>query len=311
MKFGTYVFTIGTGTLMGFLAVLGWRAYTQADTPAIPRTVEQLQARAFIAPISEVSYWPIRDFGLAEPTVDAGAAGVYDVAANRFLFAKNRDEKLPIASVTKLMSAVVVVESLPLDDIYIAAAEDLNVDGLGADLLKNERIKGFDLLQIMLIKSSNDAAITFAHAAAKRDIDFVARMNEKARQFGMFNSSFYDAAGLDKRSYSTVSDLTILAQKISTYPQIWQILRMPEADVRSADGSIIHHLISTNKLLGKIAGIIGGKTGYTEEAQGTMVLTVAINGNDDTIISVVLGSHSRFTDTKTLIDWAQKAHKWK
>lgn len=279
------------------------------------RSVSQLnqagQTQAFLLPIVDTAVTPpTRDFNIPEPTTNAKSVLVIDVRSGRTLYARNPDQRLPIASITKLMTAVVILENLDLNQIYGVPIEDVNVDGLGADLYKDERLKGNDLFTIMLVKSSNDAAFALATAANKLGINLVAKMNVKARAIGMTSTHFADPAGLaDKDSFSTASDLVKLIRYVDNYDKIWRVLRLRTADVASADGRIKHRLVNTDQLLGRIPDIIGGKTGYTDTALGTMVLYVKV-GKADSIISVVLGSQDRFGDTKKLIDWVKKVYTW-
>lgn len=267
--------------------------------------------QAFLLPVSEANYLPIRDFTVSEPVIDARAAGLYDVKSGRFLYAQNISKRLPIASVTKLMTAIVIVDNLNLEEIYTVAPENINVDGLGADLYKDEQLRGLDLLKIMLIRSSNDAALTFATQAQRRGIDLIDKMNEKAQYLGMANTHFSDSAGLDdNNTFSTVADLVKLVSYASNYDLILKILTTPIANVGSADGRINHNLINTNKLLGHVVDIIVGKTGYTDSALGTMVLEVGLNNNGNRLISVLLGSNDRFGETSKLIEWGKRAYQW-
>ncbi|MBI2063325.1 MAG: D-alanyl-D-alanine carboxypeptidase [Candidatus Yanofskybacteria bacterium] len=267
--------------------------------------------QAFLLPVSEISYSPVRDFNVPEPEIEARAAALVDVKSGRFLFAKNINKRLPIASITKLMSAIVVLENLDLNQIFSVPVESINVDGNGADLFKNEQLRVADLFKIMLVKSSNDAALTLATEAQKLGIDFVAKMNEKAQNLGMANSKFTDPAGLDDYdAFSTASDLIKLVSYAKSYELISGTLKATTMDVSSADGRIPHHLVNTNQLLNQIRGIIIGKTGYTDNALGTMVLEVGLDNVGDGLISVVLGSQNRFGETEKLIEWGKTAYSW-
>ena len=286
----------------------------RAEKPAKDLTAPGLgaQAQAYLLPVSEANYLPIRDFNVVEPLVGARAAGLFDVRSERFLYAKNIGQQLPVASLTKLMTAAVVIESLALNKTFTVAAEDINVDGKGADLYKGEQIRGGDLLKIMLIKSSNDAALTFNTDARREGLNLIGKMNEKAGTIGMNDSKFTEPAGLDDDgSFSTVSDLIKLVRYVNRYPIIWEMLTTRSADVSSIDGQFKHHLLNTNRLLDEMPGIIGGKTGYTDGALETMVLEISINGGRDRLISVVLGAADRFAETKKLIDWGLSAYSWK
>mgnify|MGYP001578385910 FL=1 len=296
--------------LSGGQARLSFR--TGAEGTISQRESENLGGQAFLLPVAETNYSPVRDFNILEPVIEARAAVLYDVNSGRFLYAHNVNKRLPIASVTKLMTAIVVMDNFNLDDIYTVPAENVNVDGFGADLYRGERLKGADLFKIMLIKSSNDAALTFATQAQSQGIDLEAKMNEKARQLGMTNTHFSDPAGLDDQdAFSTAADLIKLVSYAAGYDLISELLTTRVADVTSVDGRISHHLINTNQLLGQITGIIVGKTGHTDSALGTMVLEVGIDTGGERLISVVLGSSDRFGETRKLIEWGKKAYSWK
>ncbi len=280
-------------------------------TPVRNNETRSGSGQAFLLPVSETSYLPVRDFNVPELTLEAKAAILFDVRSGRSLYSKNPNQRLPIASITKLMSALVILDNLNLNDIFTVLAEDINVDGKGADFYKNEQLRGADLFKIMLIKSSNDAALVFATAAQKAGIDFVAKMNEKAQAIGMANTRFADPAGLnDQDTFSTASDLVKLVRYAARYDLISQTLRTKSVIVTSIDGKAVHNLVNTNQLLGQIPDVIMGKTGYTDNALGTMALEVGINEGRDTIISVILGAKDRFAETEELIQWSKAAYRW-
>lgn len=269
------------------------------------------QAEAYLLPIVQTNYLPSRNFNIDELAMAAKAAGLFDIQSEKFLYSKNINEKLPVASITKLMSAVVIMENLNLNETINITAEDINVDGKGSDLYKGETLKGSDLFKIMLIKSSNDAAVAFTGNATRLGVNIVAKMNERARSLGMINTKFTDAAGLnDVDSFSTVNDLIKLVKYIHKYPIIWETLITRSIEVSSTDGRFRHQLLNTNKLLADMPNIIGGKTGYTDGALETMILEIGINGGEDQLISVILGSYDRFGETRKLIDWGLIAYRW-
>ncbi len=300
----------GVASLFYFFSSFNMRAKAEPISASIPSAVvHTANAQAFILPVAEPNYLPIRDFNVPEPVISAKAAGLFDTKSEKFLFNHNIDQPLPIASITKLMTAVIVTEKLDPNATLTIAAEDVNVDGHGADLAKDEKIGAHDLLKIMLIKSSNDAASSFATLAKTQGIDFVAAMNAKAQELGMTNTHFLDPAGLDDNAHSTVRDLVRLYSYINDkHKDIWEILRMKSDDIASVSG-IQHHVVSTDQLLGLIPHIIGGKTGYTDLALGTMSLMV-LQAPDDNLISIVLGSNDRFGETQKLIEWAKTGYRW-
>lgn len=268
-------------------------------------------AQAFLLPLAETNYLPARDFNVAEPVLDARAAVLFDVQSSRFLYSKNPNQRLPIASITKLMSAIVILENLDLNEIFTVPPENINVDGKGADFYRNEQLKGLDLFKIMLIKSSNDAALTFATAAYRKGINLVAKMNEKALAIGMFNTRFNDPAGLDDEGgFSTASDLVKLMDCASKYDLILQTLGTGSVTVISLDGRTTHRLTNTNQLFGRMPEMIFGKTGYTDGALGTIALETKVNQGQNVLIGIILGSNDRFGEAAKLVEWAETAYRW-
>ncbi|MBP9822502.1 MAG: D-alanyl-D-alanine carboxypeptidase [Candidatus Pacebacteria bacterium] len=266
--------------------------------------------QAFILPPNPVSYLPIRDTSAQEVNLDAKSAILYDVKSDRNLFEKNIKDKLPIASLTKVLNAVVVWEKFSPNDLVRVGASAVKVDGERKDLFVNETISVHNLMQMMLIESSNDAAYALRDFAASRSIDLVAEMNKKASELGMNSTHFVDPAGLDDTGYSTVSDLVKGVVYALRYDAIWSFSRQSSATIVSADGKITREIKSTDQLLGVLSDIVGGKTGYTDSALGCMILIVDAPNQSDSIIAIVLGSHDRFGDMKNLVSWAKTAYRW-
>jgi D-alanyl-D-alanine carboxypeptidase len=184
------------------------------------------------------------------------------------------------------------------------------VDGEKRDLNEGETISVNNLLQLMLVKSSNDAAYALADHAKTKNIDLIAAMNAKAAELGMLNTRFADPAGLDDTGYSTAADMVKAVRYALRYSAIWNFSREKTATVLSADGKFSHEVASTNQLLGVLSDIVGGKTGYTDGALGCMILVVDIPAADDKIVSIILGSRERFTDMEKLVNWAKTAYRW-
>src|SRR3989344_1057483 len=179
---------------------------------------------AYLLPISEPSYFPIYDSKTEKPVIDAKAGLVYDTRSGRFLFAKNPRIKLPVASLTKMLSAIVVLENLDTKETVVIPKEALRVDEEKQSLYLNEEITIQNLLKLMLIESSNDAAYALAYYANTKGINFVDKMNEKAQLLNMIDSNFLDPAGLNDNAYSSVEDLLKLVRYSFQYGLIWEIL---------------------------------------------------------------------------------------
>lgn len=267
-------------------------------------------SQAYIFPVSEPSYMPILNTAVSKPVIQAKSALVYDTRSGRFLFEQNSRQKLPIASLTKLLSATVILENLKLEDIVTVPKEALRVDDEKQTLYLGEKISVENLLKLMLIESSNDSAFALALFAQSKGLNFIEKMNEKANQLGMTDTHFLDPAGLNDEAYSTAYDLIKLVKYALKYDLIWSFLSEKNIIVKSADGKIEHNVKSTDQLLGIVPDIIGGKTGYTDGAGGCMILVVDIPGKNDKIISIAIGSTDRFGDTIKLINWVKSAYRW-
>ncbi len=268
-------------------------------------------AQAYLAPIAEPAYAPIRDTAIADPVVDANVALLSDLDSGRVLYEKNASVKVPIASLTKLLSAVVATELFDAHDIVTIASESIRVDGQKQTLYDGERVAVGDLIAMMLVESSNDAAYALAGHARVSGIDFVARMNQRATQLGMDQCIFTNPAGLDDTAFCSATNLLKLVRFITkTMPELWSTTTLANLTVQSADGRFSHQLKNTDELLGTLDGILGGKTGNTDGALGCLILVVKIPSNSDTLVSIVLGSRSRFTDTTTLLSWVTAAYRW-
>lgn len=261
----------------------------------------------FFAASLNPNFIPIRNWAIEEPDIQAKAAGVFDPNGDKFLYQTNIKEKLPIASLTKIMTAIIVLENLALDDIITISRKAVMTEGENGQLIIDEELNVRNLLYIMLIESSNDAAVALADAVD----DSVLLMNEKAKEIGLEDTHFVDSTGISKWNYSTVFDLSRLAKYSFSKSLIWQILEIKETDIYSQDKKIIHHLKNTNELLGEVSEMIGGKTGFTEEAGGCMLTMIKIPGKPgEYLITIVLGADNRKLETKKLIEWVNQAYVW-
>jgi len=252
---------------------------------------------------------PIRNWSFEEPEILAESAIV--VVGQAVLFEKNTNRVLPIASLTKLMTGIIVLENLSLDEIVKVSKESVLTMGDKGALIRGEELKVLDLLYIMLIESSNDAAMALANDAFDY-YEFLELMNLKAEEIGMVNTKFLDPIGLNSKNKSTVIDLAKLTKYSLKFPVLWDILKTPQAIVYSIDNLFVHNLINTNTLLDKFSFLLGGKTGYTGDANGCMLTVLNIKGSlgDNYLITIILGSDQRETDMENLLVWAKESHIW-
>ncbi|MBU1255358.1 serine hydrolase [Patescibacteria group bacterium] len=281
----------------------------------IPLTEEKVQLNKWDQSLlsslwfANPNFLPIRDWNITEPEVEAKAALVFNLDKNKILYQKNINQVLPIASLTKLMTALIVLENIDLEEIAIISEQAIATYGDIGGLVVKEEISVKNLLYVLLMESSNDAAAALAEITQqKTNKNFIDLMNQKAEKLRLKNTNFIDSSGYDSGNVSTVEDIAQLVEYSFSQPIIWEIMRTPVIDLFSADGKINHHWVNTDELLNRLPNIVGGKTGYTEEAQGCLILV--IETNNKYLITIVLGAQERFLQTERLINWVQKAYRW-
>jgi len=255
---------------------------------------------------------PLRDWSIKEPEIQAQAAAIFDPDGNKFLFQKNIEKSFPIASITKLMTANIVLENLNLDDVIKISKQAVMTYGENGHLVIGEELTVRDLIYALLIESSNDAAMALAE---KTEIvtgnNFVSLMNKKAREIGLTHSVFVDPIGINPQNKSNISDLIELINYSFKNSFIWQAASIKEIEVISKNKKIVHHFKNTNQLLGELPEVIAGKTGYTEEAKGCMIVLVKHpQKKGQYLYVIILGSNQREKEVKTLINWVNQAFVW-
>ena len=230
---------------------------------------------------------------------------------SKVLFKKDTEKKLAIASLTKLMGALVVVRHYPLnEEIIISRAAVLEEENFG-ELRQGDIFSHRALLYPLLMESSNDASAAFALKVGM--YNFLDLMNQEAGFLGLKNTFFVNHAGLDPDipggpiNYSTARDLFLLTRYLKDfYPSIFEILGLKEHPLYTADGMFHHTMKNTNELLssnGWPTKVLGGKTGWTPEAKGALVLVLESPKGKGYLINIILGSSKRFQDMKELVNW--------
>jgi D-alanyl-D-alanine endopeptidase (penicillin-binding protein 7) len=227
-------------------------------------------------------------------------AYLYDPSNGEVIFEKNADRSVPIASITKLMTAMVFLEQDPdLDREVVVAPEDL-LGGGKTQLLRRERVKLVDLLHMALMCSDNVAARILAREGGLSHEDFLARMNTKAIEIGLTHSRFTEVTGLDVRNVSTAADVARLVQAACNQPRIRHICQTRSYDFRTQRRA--HYIPNTNRMLYSQYEVRGGKTGYISAA-GYCFATWVRKDNRD-LIAVVLNAPTaatRFADVHRML----------
>lgn len=256
------------------------------------------------------SILPIRKWSVSDPQLTAESIYVFDVSSGKVLLEKKAEEIRPIASLSKLVTALVIMERADLNDKLLISKNAVDTLGEMGNLKIGEEMSVEGLLYAMLIESSNDAAMALAESASGGDGQFVGYMNQKAEQLGLKNTHFSDPSGLSTENVSTAKELALIMQEVIKYPLLNQIMKTPEIDILSLDGKHNHHLTNSDKLLQKYPEIIAGKTGFIDEAGNCMILAIQPPGGKGAIINVILDTQDRMGEMEKLIQWEKEAYLW-
>ena len=265
-----------------------------------------------------------KDVGISGPVTHTTAfkkinligksAFVYDVSTAKVLFKKNEFAQLPLASITKLMTALLATELVQRDSHITIRKEFLQEEG-DSGLLSGESWRLKDLLDFSLMVSSNDGARSIASVVGALNLksndydlgrkDFIAKMNERAKELGLKETYFINESGLDENGlsggYGSAIDVAKLMEYILTNrPEILEATKYQSVNINSLTKS--HLAINTNIDINQIPGLMASKTGYTDLAGGNLIVTFDASIGRP-IIVVVLGSseEGRFADVDTLV----------
>ncbi len=291
-------------------ATLNILPLSAAARPEEPRPLSHLPAARdlrSLAPICESE---------AKHEVTADSAVVLDTETGTVLFKK--DDKAPksIASITKLATALVFLDHNPGWEYVYEIRESDRREGSKVYLAVGERAKVKDLFYLSLVASANTETVALVNSTGLKMEEFVGLMNDKARELGLTDTVFKDAVGLDAGNVSTALDVARLAKAALEMEDIRQATITKRHEFTTMSGNKIS-VDNTDKLLEVFAAnprirIIGGKTGYTEEAGGCLASKWS-NESGHEVISVLLGGDdriSRFSETKSLVEWVYTKFRW-
>ncbi len=252
---------------------------------------------------------PINHSLIQPPSLTSLSAIVFDVSSSTILFQKNINQPLLPASTTKIMTALVALDTYPLDQVITITEEERTI-GHTMKLTRGERLTVEDLLYGTLVASGNDAALALALSYPHDGyLGFIDAMNQKAHTLHLTNTQFKNVSGVESPGHvSTAKNLALLTQYALSHPVFSHIVSTPSITLNSLDNHYTHHLVSTNELLGSLTGVNGVKTGWTENA-GECLITSTTRDNHQ-IITVVLASKDRFQESSQLIEWTFANHRW-
>ena len=231
-------------------------------------------------------------------------AAAYLVKADgRVLWAKAADQPLPPASLTKMMTALLVVEGNDPGAVVTVGTAAARESGSRLGLHRGERLTVADLLAATLIQSANDACHALADHVAGNEQRFVVRMNRRARAWGLAETHFANACGHDQPGHtSSARDLAVLAERALARPELARLMAAASMEIRSLDGSRHYQLHNKNLLIGRFPGAVGVKTGFTARAGKCLVGAARQDGHE--VLLVMLNAPNRWWDAVEALERA-------
>lgn len=261
---------------------------------------------------AEIAKLPKRKEKSRDPQIWAKNYILMDVTNSYPLMEKDSHTLVPIASTTKIMTALIVLDNYKMDEVVTISQNAATQIGSEINLRMNEKLTVKSLLYALLIKSGNDAAMAFAEHMNPGGVEeFVRKMNKKAEYLGLKDTLFKDPAGLDDTSKSTAFDLAILASYAMRNKDFRSIVKTPEYTITSLDGKLSHELKTSNRLIKSdepffLSYATGIKTGFTPEAGHCLIasaekdsinlVSVILHTNEDTI-------EASAKESKKLLQW--------
>ncbi|MBU0999800.1 D-alanyl-D-alanine carboxypeptidase [Patescibacteria group bacterium] len=300
-----YFYSVGLILLAIFIATVIPLAVELGENELTSLQIPRNNSR--VAGIQKYNIPPVVK-GLPAPIVSSRAVFIEDLATNTILYQKNANIPFPIASTTKIMTALVGIEYFKQNSI-LTIGSSANIPGSRVGLIFGENLSFRSLLYGMLLNSGNDAAFALAENYPGGVLGFVSAMNKKVLELNLRNTHFDNPAGFDSPDhYSSAADLAKITEEALKNSQLAKIFATKETNIVSLDKKYSHQLFNLNKLLTRINGVIGVKTGTTDQAKENLVTLIERNGHR--VLIVVLGSDDRFGETTRLIDWTFVNVNW-
>lgn len=253
---------------------------------------------------SKISFMKKGDLFKDAPTISARSAIVVDLKTNNVIYAKNENERLPFASLTKIMTAIIAVEHADTSKVFTVSKNAAEIGENTMGLKQNEKLTLKNLLYGLILNSANDAAVTIAEGVAGTENEFVSYMNKKALLLGANDTIFADASGLNKNKtkyFSTSEDLAKIAKYSLQHNILKEIYKTINYEIPATEFNSLKILENQTNLLTTYPGAKGMKTGYTEEAGLCLISYVENQGQE--LLVVILNSTDRKGDAIMLLDY--------
>lgn len=243
---------------------------------------------------------------ILKPEIMAQGALSYDLTGDKLLYKKNIEVRFPMASLTKIMTAIVALENLDLDQEVRIGREEADIGENTMGLSVGENVKVHDLVYGLMLHSGNDAAEAIARSSKFGRENFVYLMNKKAEELGLSDTHFTNPTGLegDGKQYSTVYDLLVITRYALQNPEFTKIASTVRYEIPASSKHKAFYLFNETNLLTSYPGVKGVKTGYTFEAGLCLVTYLDYEGHR--IIAVLLNAQNRREEMKGLLDYSLK-----
>lgn len=236
------------------------------------------------------------------PSVSAHSAVLVEAQSGRIVYAQNADLRLPMASTTKIMTALVAMRLAPLDTRICIDARAVGTEGSSIYLSEGEILTLEELLYALLLESANDAAVAIAVGLSGSVEAFCDEMNREANRLGLVDTHFTNPHGLDhEEHYTTAYELALIARALLENEKLAQIVSTQNKRITTADPSHTRLLGNHNKLLRTYDGCIGVKTGYTKRSGRCLVSAAERNGVR--MIAVTLNAPNDWQDHSNMLDY--------
>lgn len=292
--------------------VFGIYSYSETvnSTSILASPIPSVLTKIF-APQTNTDFWlpaasQLKIASAKQPDIQAKSALSYDLTTNTILFDKNSSEKLPIASLTKIMTAIVALENLhPADKLTVDAhAATIGEDSMGLSL--GEKLTVSELMHGLFLNSGNDASEVLAAGSPFGRENFIFQMNKKAEDLGLSNTRFTNPSGLqgDGKQYSTAKDLLVITRFALKMPLVTEVAQLPYYFIPYSKDHKTFELYNETNLLTTYPGVKGLKTGFTDEAGLCLITYLEYKGHK--IVAIILNSPSRREEMIQILDYSLK-----
>jgi len=269
------------------------------------KTVQKYQVELY--DLDNIPVLKSKEFFLDDLSLSATAVYAIDLSSMTVFYEKDSQKVLYPASTSKMMTALVALDTFNLDEELLVGKE-ATVSGNKLALKEGNSMTVQDLLAALLIFSANDSAYVLANHDELGLDNFVNKMNQKANDLGLTQTHFANPAGLDDPGQtSTARDLAIIARELLRHQQLKELVAMQHKQISGPNWS--YDLYNSNQLLGQIQGVTGVKTGTTQLAGEVLVTLIERDGHQ--ILITLMNSQDRYQDTSKLIAWILNNYEWK